>query len=175
MRIRYRVSQFIKAFYTHPTALQLDQARNVLGLALMRLFLQMQPSEQVHSLSIYEQFIADGERDPDLLTAALLHDVGKTRVPLHIWEKVIIVMARRLFLDRVREWGQGQPHGWKRPFVVAEQHAAWGAEMAAAAGASDVAVGIIRRHHQRSFSLPETDQPPEEIMLLQLQTLDEES
>ena len=177
MRIRYRTSQFWKALSARPSRGQLALAQQTLIPELMTLFQKMQPSEQFHSLTIFERLIAEGEHDSDLLTAALLHDVGKTRSPLRIWERVLIVIARRLFPSQVVEWGKGQPRGWKRPFVVAEQHATWGAEMVAAAGASNVTVGIIRCHHkpQYSFSVPGTNHCPEEIMLFQLQALDQES
>jgi hypothetical protein len=44
------------------------------------------------------------------------------------------------------EWGQGQPRGLRRPFVVATQHPAWGADLSAAAGASARTCDLIRRH-----------------------------
>jgi hypothetical protein len=39
---------------------------------------------------------------------------------------------------------------WQQPLVVAEQHPAWGAELAAAAGGSFLAVALIRRHADKS-------------------------
>lgn len=177
MRIRYRAGQFFKALHTHPSASQLEQAKTVLKPALLALFLQMQPAEQAHSLAVYEQLIANGEKNSDLLAAALLHDVGKIRAPLRIWERVIIVIAYYLLPDRIAAWGKGRPVGWKRTFVVAEQHPAWGAEMAAKAGAPPMTVEIIRRHHQpvRSLSAPGKLPPLEDHLILELQTIDEES
>jgi hypothetical protein len=37
--------------------------------------------------------------------------------------------------------------GWRKAFIVAEQHAEWGAEMAREAGVSPLTVCLIRKHH----------------------------
>ncbi len=48
-----------------------------------------------------------------------------------------MVLAKRLIPGTCQRWGASDDRrGWKRIFVVAEQHPAWGAEMAAVAGAS---------------------------------------
>ncbi len=177
MRTGYRVGQFWNALHARPQSGQLEQVRQILNPALMSLFLSMQPSEQAHSLNIYQQLIAQDENNPDLLIAALLHDVGKIRYPLHILERVLIVIGKSLFPAQVHKWGQALPAGWKRPFIVSEQHAAWGAEMAAKAGASDLTVELIRRHQDKTqpHSFPENSPFPGEVLLFRLQTLDDES
>lgn len=177
MRIRYRVGQFWKALFVRPTQEQMALARRVLSPASWELFLKMQPGEQAHSLEILEGLLAQGETDPDLLTAALLHDVGKIRYPLRVWERALVVIGKALFPEKVRQLGMAQPVGWKRAFVVAENHPAWGAEMAAEAGASPAAIEIIRCHQdkppapQSSAGSPS----PSENLLYRLQILDDES
>ena len=137
--------------------------------------MQMQASEQVHSISIYQQLLDDGETDQDLLVAALLHDVGKSCYPLHLWDRVVIVLAKAFIPDKVKEIGQSDHLGWRRPFVVAEQHAAWGAELAAQAGASETAVAIIRRHQEQSPRNRRGDLSFEDHLVLRLQRFDEEN
>ncbi len=138
----------------------------------MSIFNQMHPSEQAHSLRIARQLIEQGETHPDLLAAALLHDSGKSNHPLHLWERALIVLSKALFPDKAKQWGSGGPKGWKRAFVVAEQHGEWGAQMAAQAGASPQVVELIRRHQ-----LP-PERPAENLedrLLLRLQRVDDES
>jgi hypothetical protein len=68
--------------------------------------------------------------------------------------------------------------GWKRPFVIAEQHADWGAEMAARLGASPTSVNLIRRHQQMiqfHNSHTATAASKEDQLLYRLQLLDNES
>ncbi len=143
----YRARQFWQALTAAPAAEDLDRARQALSPQLMALFLNQTASEQVHSLNVFLQLCDQGERSADLLSAALLHDIGKSRYPLWIWERVIVVVGRVLAPCQTECWSRAEPRGWKRPFVVARRHAAWGAELAAAGGASPLTVELIRRHH----------------------------
>jgi putative nucleotidyltransferase with HDIG domain len=148
VRFGYRVRQFWHALTATPDPDELAQARRMLSPSLMALFRRMKASEQAHSLSIFCQLRDRNGIHEDLLVAALLHDVGKSRFPLRLWERVLIVLGKSFTPERVKTWGSGEPRGWKRAFVVAEQHAVWGAEMAAEAGASPMVVSIIRRHQE---------------------------
>lgn len=175
MRIAYRARQFWHALFAKPKPGELALARAALPVSLMELFDQLQPGEQAHSLKIYRQLVEQGETQPDLLVAALLHDVGKSRYKLHIWDRVLIVVARAAFPQQVKTWGRGNPTGWQRAFVIAEQHPTWGAQMAAQAGASPLTVSIIRRHQDPSLVVPNKAHPLFEDQLLnQLKILDED-
>lgn len=121
-------------------------AREVLTPSLMALFLRMDPGEQAHSLAVFQKLKHGGETHDSLQAAALLHDVGKSRYPLRIWERVLIVLMKAFLPAALHSWGQGEPTGWRRPFVIAMQHPKWGAQMAAEAGAPPLVVSIIRRH-----------------------------
>ena len=65
-------------------------------------------------------------RPRELLQAALLHDVGKSAAPLSLGDRTLVVLARRLAPAAARRWGQGQPSGWRRPFVTARQQPSGG-------------------------------------------------
>ena len=147
-RVYYRTLQFWQALSRRPTQDELAEVRRRLGERRYALFLKMQPSEQVHSLQVMRRVLFQGAPHPDLITAALLHDVGKSRYPLHLWERVLIVLARAIIPGCADRWGEGHPAGWRKPFVVAHHHASWGAEMAEKAGASALTVALIRRHQE---------------------------
>jgi len=151
----------------------LDLARQVLTAEQMQLFSRLQPSEQVHALRVLQTVQLYGERDPDLHTAALLHDIGKLRAPLRLWERVLVVLGRGFFPQRARNWGYGQCRGWMRPFVVAEQHPLWGSQMAAEVDATPLAASLIRRHQTPYDSEPVS--PREDHLLEILQAADHQN
>lgn len=177
----YRARQFWQAISAAPKAQDLELASRWLEPSLLALFLRLQPSEQAHSLSILRQLSEQGESEPDLMAGALLHDVGKVCCPLSVWERIIIVLGRAIFPSLVKKWGRGEPRGWRRPFVVAERHAVWGAELAAQAGASARTVRLIRCHQEIPAPSAEVESAysssfsQEERWLRRLYTLDNQN
>jgi hypothetical protein len=153
-----------------------ELVNSVLTEVQVELFLRMQTSEQVHSIQAFDELRNQEEENPDLLTAALLHDVGKIRAPLRIWERVMIVIVRAFCEDCTHKWGNRdnvQPEnglGWRRAFIVAEQHPAWGADLAAECGTSPLAVSLIARHQEK---LAPDVSSMEDILLHKLQAVDD--
>jgi putative nucleotidyltransferase with HDIG domain len=178
VRIFYRARQLWSALAAALSAEDIERISEALTPDQMMLFLRLQPGEQAHSFRIYRQLCEQSETNRDLLVAALLHDVGKSCHPLHLWERVEIVFVKHFAPEKMKEWGRGEPRGWKRPFVVAEQHAAWGAQMAAQAGASPLAVALIQRHQESYRSMARFQSraaSPEDLLLHRLQVLDNQS
>lgn len=171
MSFLYRTRQFWSALTAIPAEDDLVQAGKVLSPGLFQLFQRMQPGEQAHSLAVFRRLREQGEMDRDLWVAALLHDVGKSCHPLRIWDRAAIVIVQLLLPQRAKAWGQCQPAGWKRPFVVAEKHPEWGAQLAAQAGASPTTIELIRRHQEQS---PPPGAVGFERLLLRLQSVDNE-
>ncbi len=145
-------------------------AASVLTPALLGLFYRLRRSEQLHSLRVLRTLYAAGETDPDLMVAALLHDVGKTVGPFSLPERVLVVLVRKCAPALYRRWGKSEPHGWKRPFAISLRHPEWSAQMVAAAGGSPRAVELCRRHAEPLSGPPcgETER-----LLLALQQADD--
>jgi hypothetical protein len=176
-RLVYRTEQFRKYLGFRAAPLDLGEAQGILTPPQMELFLRLQPGEQAHSLQVLQRLREQGQADPDLMVAALLHDVGKVRFPLHLWERVWIVLAPQLIPGRFRAWGEAQDNldrrpWWQRACAVAVQHPAWGADLAQAAGCSARAVSLIRRHQEHQ---PLDPQIEEDQLLARLQAFDERS
>jgi hypothetical protein len=113
------------------------------------LFGRMRQSEQLHSLNVLRSVLAQGATPPELAVAALLHDVGKARLPLWTWQKTLVVLVRAITPGLYRRWSAGSPENfWCRPFVAYEQHPIWSAEMVREAGASDAALWLIEHHQE---------------------------
>jgi putative nucleotidyltransferase with HDIG domain len=153
VRIQYRVRQFWRTIFVKTDPLELDRAMGLLTPEQAGLFSQLQPGEKDHSLVMVRKLIEQGENHPDLLVAAMLHDIGKLQYRLHPLERTMIVLAEAIMPGKVRQWGNlppggwNQVHSWRKAFVVAEQHAEWGAQLAHQAGVSSLTETLIREHH----------------------------
>lgn len=169
--IFYRVNQFSNALLAG--SLSQDEIyiiQELLTSEQERLFLRMERGEQKHSLRVLHTLIDEGENTHDLLVAALLHDIGKIRSPLRIWEKVLIVLGKAFFPEHVKRWERSNRNDWRRPFVVAKTHPQWGAEMASNMGASPRTIALIRRHQEQLKTV--FQEPLENQLLKKLQEAD---
>lgn len=164
----YRVGQFFRAL----TARHLKPAEQQEAEAALRpegsaLFQRMATYDQRHSYEVMCTLIEGGQADPALLTAALLHDVGKSFHPLRLWERPLVVLARLFRPASAQDWGNGKPMGWRRPFVIYENHAKWGAQMAAEAGCSSQVVWLVQNHHTSMNHSDATEQERAWLQALQ--------
>src|SRR5215213_6736056 len=94
-----RLRQGIRALFAFTQPVDFDLAASYLTPAEMALFRQMRRSEQLHSLNVLRTVLAESAAaqqfvPPELAVAALLHDVGKSRYPLAVWQKTIAVLVR---------------------------------------------------------------------------------
>ncbi len=165
-----RLRQGIRALLAWVRPVDDQLAADTLSPPLFALFRTMRAGERQHSLNVLQTLRARGESDPSLLRAALLHDVGKTRASFWLWERAFVVIARNLMPRRAQQWGAAEPSGWRRPFVISQQHPAWGAEMAAEAGADPLCVDLIGRHQHKLILPPMTES---DRLLAALQAADE--
>lgn len=138
----YRVGQFRSYWRPRPLGpRELAGMRRVLPPPLEALFWRQTPGERAHALRVMQRAEASGVQAGrrELLQAALLHDVGKTRAPLSLLARVVVVLAGRFWPGLLAR------SNW-RPFVTARLHAEWGAELCAEAGAPPLTVALVRRH-----------------------------
>lgn len=170
MGLPYRIRQLRDNLTADPlTDGARDEIANYLTAAERDLFYRFTYADQRHSYRVFRTLHEAGYNHPDLLTAALLHDIGKIRCPLSAWDRTLIVVGGGLFPERAEAWGRGSVESWRRPFVARAQHPAWGAEMAAEAGVRPTVVEIIRRHQDEI----DGDESEEDRLLIALQWADD--
>jgi hypothetical protein len=158
----YRVRQFIHAATAWIRTSGVDEAfiASYLPPRAVDLFLAMPYYDQQHALKVLETLKHQGYDDPDLMAAALLHDVGKSVSPVgksRLWHRVATVLGHALWPDLLERLSQEDPGGgWRQPFYIQKHHAALSAQLAQEAGCSSVTVGFIRRHEEPAS---QTDDP----------------
>jgi hypothetical protein len=146
-RLVYRTRQFWNALPVPRKPVETSALLPHISPTQITLFRRMQRSEQTHALHVLNLLKAAGQTAPDLLSAALLHDVGKVLFPLSLFDRVLIVLGKAFFPRQTRRWSKGTPEKYRLPFVVAARHPEWGADLAGQAGASPRTMELIR-HHQ---------------------------
>ncbi len=164
----YRVRQFLAALTAPLVREDADVVAQVLTPAQQALFRRMSAPDRWHALRVYQALAAREPQMPDLLVAALLHDVGKAAGPPPLWVRVAVVLLERWAPRWLDHLSKGDPRGWRRPFAVYQRHAEIGAEWAAQAGCSPLTVALIRRHHEP----PGLSEDEEDRLLALLQEAD---
>lgn len=140
-RLSYRARQFRRTLAPGITANDLLEAESALGEGLYTLFAAMQPADQRHCLDVYHRLRAEGEDDPDVLAAALIHDAGKggeSARRIRTWHRVAYVILDTLppgALDRLARGDGG--------LARLHRHGEATIRLVRGAGASERITGLI--------------------------------
>ncbi len=143
--LRRRVRRTVATLRAQPRSPdQLAAVGACLTPAQLRLFLTMQPADQQHSLEVLDRLRRSGHVEPELLQAALLHDVGKARARLRLWHRVFVDLGAAFWPGLPRWLAARGPEPVRRPLAVALCHAELGAADALRAGSSERVAALIR-------------------------------
>jgi hypothetical protein len=153
----YRVRQFFDALTAHIDDDDEQVLTGVLTSAQIALFKQMAPNDQRHSLHVCSTLLQSGDGNPELLAAALLHDVGKSTGRIWLWQRTLIVLLQR-WAPGVLQWlargpDEASAPWWRRGFVINRLHPRVGAQWAEKAGCAATTVALIRRHQEPLTSI----------------------
>ena len=140
VQARCRVRQFFKSCRASVSKAEQRVAAEQLGDSLFQLFMKMALLDQRHCLDVYHTLRGSGCDDTELLTAALIHDVGKRNVV--IWQRVAYVFLKQLAPRQLRRIASNGT-GWRAGLSSLHYHEEVGSQLAKAAGASDVVVQLI--------------------------------
>jgi hypothetical protein len=174
VRVRYRLQQFWRLITAEPlSATALEEITAVLTPTELDLYQRYSLTDQQHTYQVLSLLRQAGYTQPALLTAALLHDVGKSCLPINVLERSLAVLAHKLLPRQTAVWGQGEANGWKRPFVVKMRHPQWSAKLAQTAGSDPLAVWLMA-HHQESLP-PPAERDERWHLLAQLQWADDQA
>lgn len=142
--IPHRIRQFLEAG-RQPTRDDFELAARLLDEPLLRLFEAQHPRDIVHSANTARWLLDRGHEDPDLLAAALLHDVGKG--PQRRIDRALYVVAAEVG-QAARLAAPVSRFELRRAVARTLTHGESGADALAAAGASPRVVSLTRLHHE---------------------------
>lgn len=143
-RAAYRSRQFFGALRARVEEDERAEVAAHLTPAEQRLFQSMDLRDQRHALDVLRALKASGQRDPSLLAAALLHDVGKG--PIKLWHRVAFVVLRAVSPGLLRRVARADNSGWRGALARTLDHAEGGAALAEEAGSTAETVRLIRLH-----------------------------
>jgi hypothetical protein len=143
-RALYRGRQFFGALRPRVDADLREEAFRLLREPERRLFATMTRRDQQHCLDVYRRLRQQGHDDPDLLAAALLHDIGKGRIAL--WQRVVYVLLEAWAPGLLDRLAQPEGAGWPASggLYRCRHHSELGAKLAREAGSSDQVAALIR-------------------------------
>lgn len=137
----------VRQFAAHVRARVGDEetalAHRILPRHAAPLFDGMPVGDRRHALDVVHRLLAAGHDDPDLLSAALLHDAAKGH-RMRLWHRVAGVLLEALAPSSLRRLASEDPGSWRHPFHLYLHHAELSAELARDAGCSDRAAAFIR-------------------------------
>ena len=142
----YRTRQFFGSFRPRFRDGERAEAAALLGDRLWPLFESMNARDQRHSIDTFRLLKAQACVDVELLSAALLHDVGKGRLAgarVRLWHRVVYVLLAASAPPMLRRLTNG-----RGGLANLHHHSERGAVVAEALGVGPAAVEMIRRHHE---------------------------
>lgn len=184
MSLRQKIAVRVRQAQWALTAAPLDAAAwheiaALLTPAELALFQRFSAAEQRHALRVLRRVQASGPPNSALYKAALLHDIGKTRRPLSVLDRILVVLGMTLLRPWAARLGRdpARTSPLHAPFVLREWHPVWGAALAAAAQAEPQLVALIRYHQTPPADLPVGDKLPtvavDRALLARLQAADD--
>lgn len=170
----YRLRQGLRALFAFAQPVDEALAAGYLSPPLLALFQRLRRGERLHALNVLRAVLMQAdETPPDLAAAALLHDVGKSRYPLRLWQKTAPVLVNAASHRLYERLSSGDPrYVWVRPFAVKAHHPAWGAAMARRAGAPERVIWLIEQHQSDAGAWRDH---PDYPLLKRLQQADDEN
>jgi putative nucleotidyltransferase with HDIG domain len=106
-------------------------------------------ADRRHLLETHATLHQNGWQNPELLKAALLHDIGKADETARVTlvHRVVKVLLGRFFPGLLRKLASNDGGWLHHGLYLAVEHPRLGAEMARKAGTSDRTCWLIAHHH----------------------------
>ncbi len=145
----HRLGQGLRAVLAFATSPDLDLAGRYLTQRELAAFTRMSRADQLHSLNVLRSVLRAEPAAPAVLTAAaLLHDVGKSRYHLAVWQKTLAVLMLRFAPGLSQKLSHEESFSkWRALFVVRRNHPKWSGELLRECGSDTVVIWLAENHH----------------------------
>ena len=151
---KHRIGQGVRALLAIATPVNIQLAEQYLTAIEFAAFCAMSRAEQLHSLRALQEVLKQQDSTPRVLAAsALLHDVGKSRYHLAVWQKTMCVIVTAVMPSLARQLGKNEGKSVLRaPFAVRQHHARWGRDILRYCQSEDEVEWLVENHQGLSES-----------------------
>ncbi len=139
----HRVAQLVGHLTARVGPDEAALAHRVLPPRAAVLFDAMPVADRRHGIDVAQRLLARGLDDPDLLAAALLHDVAKGH-QMRLWHRVGGVLLEALAPSVLARLASPEGASWRHGLHLYLHHEPMSADAALAAGCSPRAAAFIR-------------------------------
>ena len=150
----HRLAQGTRALLAAAASLDLELARRYLSVREYAAFTKMARAEQQHSLQVLNSVLqSDPTAPPTLTAAALLHDVGKSRCRLALWQKSLSVLVNAAAPKFCQQLGRDDRISlWRAPFIVWQHHPKWSGDILRECGSDEKVIWLAENHQAAAES-----------------------
>ncbi len=151
---KHRIGQGVRALLAIATPVNIQLAEQYLTAIEFSAFCAVSRAEQLHSLRVLQEVLKQQESTPRVLAAsALLHDVGKSRYHLAVWQKTLCVIVTAVMPSLARQLGKNEGISVLRaPFAVRQHHSRWGRDILRYCQSEDEVEWLVENHQGLSES-----------------------
>jgi HD-GYP domain-containing protein (c-di-GMP phosphodiesterase class II) len=156
----YRFVQFYKAIHPKINPEEKTFVKKNLSPLQIKLFYRQSQVEQRHALDVANDLISQTISQlsisqtelTTLITAALLHDCGKSLFHIHIWQRIFIVLFFKMPFQ-MQKIICSKNNVFSRTIKLYKKHPHIGSHLAKKAGASSEITALIKYHHEPNSTL----------------------
>jgi hypothetical protein len=143
-----------------PPRIPLEARREALGMLSPRQvesFSALSTFDQQHLLCVYNVLKGAGHENQDLLTAGLVHDIGKRdgQARVRFVDRAARVLLARVAPGLLMSLARPPATGWRSGLVLAVHHAELGAARARALGFNEHICALVRHHEASDLDTPD--------------------
>lgn len=123
----------------------LEYINKKLNKSIKNDFLQLSNYEKKHSVLVAQAVEREIKDDPDLVLAALLHDIGKVKHHINIIEKSILVILDYLTKGNLKKYNKN------KSINIFYNHGEIGYDILKNTGCNERILYLIKNHHNKSI------------------------